>query len=259
MYETDCPATVDPMTIGGLQNTNAGYAEAPRLLLIDPKPLTRSHLAHSIRNALSGSVVDIGDVQEVHGLVERGAYFDAVILNLGDEAFDAARLEAIFAPVRGHYPDCGAVLLTSRMDAKGIGAAIWEGVQAYLPTDRSLAATLDAIRFVCTGWLVYPTGGLAHLRSMLAGPPAVEGDGIDPEELTPRQAEVLHCLAAGMSNRGIASHLRISQSTVKAHVKGIMLRFGAANRTQAVALLRADRAPDQRGIVQRRNSDPAQA
>ena len=89
---------------------------------------------------------------------------------------------------------------------------------------------------------MYPSSGLGHIRSMLPGPWAGSAEGFDPDELTPRQAEVLYCLESGMSNRGIASHLRNSPSTVKSHVKGIMLRFGAANRTQAVALLRAERA-----------------
>lgn len=241
MHRPDCLGTDDPMTDRSPEVLADPMAGKPRLLLIDPKPLTRSYLAHSIRSALSGSVVDIGDVQEVHALAENGARFDAMILNLGDEAFDVPRLDATLAPVRGHFPDCVVLLLTSRTDAKGIGAALWEGVHAYLTTDRSLASTLDAIRFVCTGWLIYPSAGLAHLKAMLPGLPAGGAEGTDPDELTPRQAEVLHCLAAGMSNRGIATHLRISQSTVKAHVKGIMLRFGAANRTQAVALLRAER------------------
>lgn len=243
MHRPDGLGTDDPMTIDRSREVLAAAVDGePRMLLIDPKPLTRGYLAHSIRSALPGSVVDIGDVQEVHALAADGAWFDAVILNLGDEAFDVARLDAALTPVRGHFPDCVALLLTSRTDAKGIGAALWEGVQAYLTTDRSLASTLDAIRFGCAGWLMYPSTGLAHLKAMLPGLPAGGADGVDPEELTPRQAEVLQCLAAGMSNRGIATHLRISQSTVKAHVKGIMLRFGAANRTQAVALLRAERS-----------------
>jgi len=241
MHGPDCLGPDAPVIDRSTDVLDGPAAGTPRLLLIDPKPLTRSYLAHSIRSALSGSVVDIGDVREIHALAENGARFDAMILNLGDESFDVPTLDATLAPVRGHFPDCVVLLLTSRTDAKGIGAALWEGVHAYLTTDRSLASTLDAIRFVCTGWLIYPSAGLAHLKAMLPALPANSGDGIDPDELTPRQAEVLHCLAAGMSNRGIAAHLRISQSTVKAHVKGIMLRFGAANRTQAVALLRAER------------------
>ena len=221
--------------------SRASGTTGPRLLLIDPKPLTRGYLAVRICSALPGSLAEVGDAQDVICLYESGARFDAAILNLGDEAFDAATLEATLAPVRSRLPDCIVLLLTSRTETKDLAAALQQGVQAYLTTDRSLDETIAAIRFACTGWFMYPSAGLGHIRSMLPVPPADGGEGFDPHELTPRQAEVLHCLVTGMSNRGIASHLSISPSTVKAHVKGIMLRFGAANRTQAVALLRAER------------------
>lgn len=223
------------------QPSLAGTATGPRLLLIDPKPLTRSYLAARIRAALTGSLAEVGNVQDVPRLYESGARFDAMILNLGDEAFNAETLGTTLVPVRSRLPDCAVLLLTSRTDTKDMVAALWQGVQAYLTTDRRLEETIDAIRFVCAGWFVYPSAGLRNFRSMLSGPRTVADEGFDPDELTPRQAEVLHCLVTGMSNRGIASHLHISPSTVKAHVKGIMLRFGAANRTQAVALLRAER------------------
>src|SRR3546814_15096283 len=55
-------------------------------------------------------------------------------------------------------------------------------------------------------------------------------------KLTPRQAEVLQCLATGMPNKSIAFHLKMSESTVQAHIKEIMQRVGAAHRPQVVAL-----------------------
>jgi DNA-binding NarL/FixJ family response regulator len=215
-----------------------------RLLLIDSRPLTRSYLADSLRMALKGSVTDIADAQEIHGLASSGSHFEAVILNLGDEAFDAATLHGMTAPVRSHFPDCCMLLLSSRTDQGSTIAALGQGVQAYLMTDRRLDATLDAIRFACSGWVVYPNAMLLHLKSVLQDLPATAATSIEPDDLTPRQTEVLHCLAAGMSNRDVASHLDISQSTVKAHVKAIMLRFRAANRTQAVALLRSKQSRD---------------
>lgn len=212
-----------------------------RLLLVDSKPLTRGYLAERLRSELEGPVIDIGDAQEVHDLAAGGGRFEAVILNLGDEAFDADRLHRMIAPVRSHFPDCSVLLLSSRTDQGSTVAALGEGVQAYLTTDRRLDATLDAIRLVCSGWVVYPHTMLLHLRPLLRdmpGLPAMTDSSIEPGDLTPRQTEVLQCLAAGMSNRDVASQLQISQSTVKAHVKAIMLRYRAANRTQAVALLR---------------------
>ena len=61
-------------------------------------------------------------------------------------------------------------------------------------------------------------------------------DGPDPSGLTPREFAVLRLLAAGSSNREIACRLRISENTAANHVRSILLKTGAANRTQVAML-----------------------
>jgi DNA-binding NarL/FixJ family response regulator len=56
----------------------------------------------------------------------------------------------------------------------------------------------------------------------------------DPDELTPREMDVLHLLAQGLSNRKIAAQLSINERTVKYHVSAILAKLEAANRTEAV-------------------------
>lgn len=211
---------------------------ALHLLVVDPMPVTRSFLVESLREAEIGAVTYVSEVLEARHLTEKGARFDAAILSLGSAAFDPETLGQMISPLRADLPNCAFLLLTSRSDATSIAAAMQQGVRAYLTTDRSLGATLEAIRFVCAGWAMYPAGGIEQIALLLPGPKGKSVVPLDTYFLTRRQREVLHCLAAGMSNRGIASHLDISQSTVKAHVRGIMARLGAVNRTQAVALLR---------------------
>ena len=65
-------------------------------------------------------------------------------------------------------------------------------------------------------------------------------DGADAAGLTPREVAVLRLLAAGSSNKEIASRLKISENTVANHVRSILLKTGAANRTQ-VAMLAVSR------------------
>src|SRR3546814_9892848 len=96
------------------------------------------------------------------------------------------------------------------------------GVSAYLTSDTPLATMLDAIRLLSSGWMIYPAfkqeetphGG--HLI-------APRENGASPR-LTPRQEQDLKCLATGMPNKTIAFQLKLSESTVKEHIKEIMQR-----------------------------------
>jgi DNA-binding NarL/FixJ family response regulator len=92
---------------------------------------------------------------------------------------------------------------------------------------------LDGIRAVHAGKKRIPAEIVAHLAEHL-------GD----EGLTPREVEVLRAVAGGNRNRDIAEQLFISEETVKVHVKHVMEKLGASDRTEAVAIAM------RRGIIQ---------
>ncbi len=105
-------------------------------------------------------------------------------------------------------------LLPRETDGANLRAALIAAAQGLVALDPGTAATL------------LPAGGQAQ-------PPP-------PGELTPREREVLQLLAEGLPNKSIASHLNISEHTVKFHVNAIMTKLGAQSRTDAV--MRATRA-----------------
>lgn len=219
----------------------------PHLLLVDPKPLTRGCLFAGLSGAPGiASISAVSAVEELQPLASSRVSFDAAIVNLGAEWFDDAILAETIAPVRTALPDAAMLLLTSRIEPVCLAAALHRGVRGYLTTDLSLDNTLAAIRLVCAGCIIYPGSSLILMtdrQSLAVDRTASRGDTrIEAAKLTPRQNEVLQCLAMGMPNKGIAFHLNMSESTVKAHIQGIMRRVGAVNRTQVVALLGAESA-----------------
>lgn len=116
-------------------------------------------------------------------------------------------------------------------------ATIDAGARGYIPKSASSAIMIAALRLILSGGIYLPpllnqTGGG---RRAPYGRPGQNGGELDHDrKLTPRQQEVLQCLAQGQSNKEIAYQLGLSQGTVKIHIAAIFRAYKVRNRTQAV-------------------------
>ncbi len=214
------------------------------VLVIDPQPLTRNCLIAAMKDASNlASVIAVENVEDIQRLLAEGVTFDAAVLNLDRGPVDERSLTALLMPILLALLDTPLVLLSSSTAPACLTVAFQHGVRGYLATDTALAVILQAIRLVCTGWMIYPA--FRHSEPPQAQAQLThKGEG-GSVKLTPRQEQVLQCLATGMPNKSIAFHLKMSESTVKAHIKEIMQRVGAANRTQVVALIGRNDDQDQ--------------
>jgi len=128
------------------------------------------------------------------------------------------------------YPSARILVLTSFPDDNNVFTAIKEGAMGFLLKDSPPEQLVEAIRTVQQGEIaLHPTIArklIQELKTPPELPPA-------PEPLTPRELEVLQCLAQGLSNREIAAQLSVSFRTVTTHVRNILDKLHLANRTQA--------------------------
>ncbi|WP_343517610.1 response regulator transcription factor [Sphingomonas sp.] len=230
--------TADLRAISNGPNEDASDVEELHLLVIDPRSLTRDCLVAALENVPNlGSVIAVGSAEEAAAILARINGPTAALLNLASDAFDHPTLSRMIDPLRQAAP--GSILvLTAHVDAEHARAALRLGVAGFLSTETSFDLTVDAIRFVSRGWVTYP-------RSVLEQP-VVESVMLSSnirrmrdEMLTGRQRQVLEGLSRGMTNRQIAASLMVTERTVKAHVKELMRRLGASNRTQVVAIASA--------------------
>jgi DNA-binding NarL/FixJ family response regulator len=112
-----------------------------------------------------------------------------------------------------------------------IRGALRAGANGFISTrSTGLAMTLSAIRFVQAGGTFAP---LEMLLSDASAPPAAQPVAASPYRLTTRQKAVLAQLQQGKANKIIAHELGMSESTAKVHIRNIMRKMGATNRTQA--------------------------
>jgi DNA-binding NarL/FixJ family response regulator len=145
---------------------------------------------------------------------------------------DMSGIDAMIA-IRAEFPAARIVMLTTFEGDVEIQRALEAGARGYLLKSMPPRDLLDGIRQVHAGRKRIPPEVAAHLA-----------EHYSDDALTSREVEVLQHVAGGNRNRDIAERLTISEETVKVHVKHIMEKLGASDRTQAVAIA------IRRGIIQ---------
>jgi DNA-binding NarL/FixJ family response regulator len=154
-------------------------------------------------------------------------------------------------------PAVKVVVLTTYADDRSVLDALRAGALGYLTKDASGEEIHQALQRVTSGQAVLDPAVQRYLVEAIAGagpgarPPGTPRDWGDPsgqtsprEEpatqtpldagLTPREAEVLTLIAAGLSNAEIAARLFVTEATVKSHVNHMLPKIGARDRAQAV-------------------------
>ena len=145
---------------------------------------------------------------------------------------DMSGIDAMIA-IRAEAPDARIIMLTTFEGDVEMQRALQAGARGYLLKSLPPKEMVAAIRHVHAGRKSIPTEVATQLAEHL-------GD----EALTEREIAVLSRVAGGNRNRDIADQLFISEETVKVHMKHIMEKLGASDRTQAVAIA------IRRGIIQ---------
>ena len=137
---------------------------------------------------------------------------------------DKSGIEAM-AAVRAEFPEAKFIMLTTFEGDVEIQRALEAGAQAYILKTVPPKELVEVIRQVHAGKKRVPPQVAAKLAEHLSD-----------EDLTAREIEVLGQIAGGNRNRDIAEKLFITEETVKVHIKHIMDKLGASDRTQAVAI-----------------------
>ncbi len=127
--------------------------------------------------------------------------------------------------IRQAWPDARIVVLTTYSGDVQARRALQAGASGYLLKSMLRRELVDTIRSVLAGKRAIPV----EIALALA-------DHLEDNALSPREIEVLRLVALGSSNKRIGLTLHVTEDTVKAHMKGILLKLGASDRTHAVTL-----------------------
>jgi DNA-binding NarL/FixJ family response regulator len=137
--------------------------------------------------------------------------------------------------LRERDPAIKVVVLTTYADDRSVIDALRAGALGYLTKDAGAAEIQQALHRVAGGQAALDPAVQRHLVEAIAdGTPYSPAPATLPDGLTPREAEVLTLIAAGLSNAEIAERLVVSEATVKSHVNHMLPKIGARDRAQAV-------------------------
>jgi DNA-binding NarL/FixJ family response regulator len=137
--------------------------------------------------------------------------------------------------LRERDPAVKVVVLTTYADDRSVIDALRAGALGYLTKDAGAAEIQQALHRVAGGQAALDPAVQLHLVEAIAdGSPPSPAAAPLPAGLTPREAEVLTLIAAGLSNAEIAERLVVSEATVKSHVNHMLAKIGARDRAQAV-------------------------
>jgi DNA-binding NarL/FixJ family response regulator len=193
-----------------------------RILCVDDHPIVREGMAAII--SLQNDMVVVGQAGEANEAITlfRRLRPDVTLMDL--HLPDMSGVAAI-SVIRQEYPRARIIILTTYSSEAHVRGAIEAGASGYLLKESLRTELLNGIRTVHRGLRCIP----AKLAARFA-------EGQSYETLTAREFEVLRFISNGTRNRKIADALSIAEETVKVHVKNILMKLGAEDRTQAVSI-----------------------
>jgi DNA-binding NarL/FixJ family response regulator len=202
-----------------------------RVLIADDQRVVRDGLTMLVGLIDDVEVVGVaGDGRQAVELA-RTERPDVVLMDLRMPELDGATATR---EVRATLPGTHVLVLTTYADDESLFPALQAGARGYLTKDASAEEIERAIRAVAAGEThLEPAIQQRLIDAALDPRPAARPEEL-PDDLTPREAEVLKLIAAGLSNAEIAAALVVSAATVKTHVNHIFAKTGARDRAQAV-------------------------
>jgi DNA-binding NarL/FixJ family response regulator len=201
-----------------------------RVFSVDDHPLLRQGIAAVIDSQSDMTMVAQASTAREAIRLFREHRPDVTLLDL--RLPDLSGIDALSA-ILGEFPDARIVMLTTFEGDVEIQRALTAGARGYLLKNMAPDDIVEAVRQVNAGRKRIPK----EIASQLA-------EHITDERLTAREVEVLRHVAGGNRNKDIAELLSISEETVKVHLKHVMEKLDASDRTEAVAIA------VRRGIIQ---------
>jgi two-component system nitrate/nitrite response regulator NarL len=200
--------------------------ESTIVWLIDAHPLLRSGLRAQLEGKGFEVAAEAGTVAEIARINEDGPAPHLIILDFAQGSEAVVKLKSI-------QPQARMIVFAESAELSHLADMFSAGADGYLLKSISPRALIESLRLVALGEKVFPstlTDFLGTLRANQVN--ANERVRVGDVALSQRELDIIRRLADGCSNKSIAKELSITEATVKVHLKTVLRKLGASNRTQ---------------------------
>lgn len=223
----------------------------PRFALIDSRPLTRISISHLLTTLSEDFVIlPYSDIDEfVANYLESPCKVEMIIFNLGSARISENHISNGILRLKLELSNLPLVFLSDHEELNDILHAVRIGARGYIPSGFNPSTVIQSLRLVMAGGAFIPHNALLEITGKtvmfreeecpLREEERPNGAKIDPSvlhTLTSRELEVFELVRQGKSNKIIAYELGMQESTVKVHMRKIMTKLKASNRTHAAFL-----------------------
>ncbi|WP_137113311.1 response regulator transcription factor [Mesorhizobium sp. GR13] len=224
--------SIAPNHLRAIERPVAVNQEHSRVLaLIDPRALDRECFAQGMRlQDATTEITPFASIQDWKLAHDRHAQFSAILFNIGGRRVTDPVVADELAKLANEFKSIPVIVLADTDDLAQILKALELGARSYIPTSVGITVCVEAIGLALAGGVFVPASSVMGVRQMLTtqNEAARQMAGM----FTGRQTEVVEALRRGKANKIIAYELDLRESTVKVHIRNIMRKLKATNRTE---------------------------
>lgn len=201
------------------------------LVVVDSRALGRQCLTQSLRSSgICLNVVAVESMEEWRNQAAQHPPLSAILINVGGRRITDPDISEDITQLISKFHSVPVIVLADNDDLAQILKALECGARGYIPSSVGIEICVEAVSLALAGGTFVPASSIVAMKSAINS--GMQETHPILSMFTPRQAEVANALRRGKANKIIAYELDLHESTVKVHIRNIMRKLKATNRTE---------------------------